>query len=129
MTDRDLVISLRADPVIDQLARELGARAFERGEAYRVGGNELAARFGFKKRVGALLVQDEVGTLNALWTMRRHLELGFTEYIWRTCQDEQVRPEHAAREGKVYAYADPPFDGNPGEAPLCRCTAEAIIDD
>lgn len=129
MTDRDLVTSLRADPAIDQLVRELGARVFERGEAHRVAGNELAARFGFTKKVGGLLVQDEVGTLNGLWTMRRHLEAGIARYRWRTCLDERVSAECAAREGQVFRYDEPPPGGPPGMATLCRCTGEPMFED
>jgi SPP1 gp7 family putative phage head morphogenesis protein len=45
-------------------------------------------------------------------------------YIWRTSGDDKVRPSHAANEGRVFAWNNPPDTGNPGEAPNCRCTAE-----
>jgi hypothetical protein len=47
-------------------------------------------------------------------------------YIWRTVRDAHVRPAHAAREGKVFRWSNPPQGGNPGEAPNCRCWAEPL---
>lgn len=45
-------------------------------------------------------------------------------YTWRTAGDDKVRPSHAANEGKVFAWDNPPETGNPGEAINCRCWAE-----
>ncbi len=47
-----------------------------------------------------------------------------THYIWRTRKDGKVRPEHAANEGKVFAWDNPPPTGHPGDDYGCRCTAE-----
>lgn len=48
-------------------------------------------------------------------------------YIWRTAGDDKVRPSHAANEGKVFAWDNPPPTGNPGDAGNCRCVAEPYI--
>ncbi|WP_082074554.1 phage minor head protein [Martelella endophytica] len=47
-----------------------------------------------------------------------------SHYIWRTQHDERVRPSHAANDGNIYAFDNPPATGNPGEAYGCRCWAE-----
>ena len=47
-----------------------------------------------------------------------------THYIWHTAGDDKVRPSHAANEGRVFAWNNPPPTGNPGDEPGCRCTAE-----
>ena len=47
-----------------------------------------------------------------------------THYVWRTARDERVRSAHAANQGRVFAWGDPPETGHPGEAPRCRCWAE-----
>lgn len=47
-----------------------------------------------------------------------------THYIWRTRRDGQVRPSHAANEGKIFAWDSPPPTGHPGDEYGCRCTAE-----
>jgi len=74
-----------------------------------------------------LIARDQIGKLNGQLTRRRQTEAGATEYIWRTVQDNRVRAEHAEREGKKYAWANPPADGHPGEPINCRCFAEPVF--
>ena len=45
-------------------------------------------------------------------------------YIWRTRGDGKVRPEHAANDGKIFAWDEPPSTGHPGQEFGCRCWAE-----
>jgi hypothetical protein len=47
-------------------------------------------------------------------------------YVWRTREDDKVRPSHAANDDKVFAWNNPPPTGNPGEDYGCRCHAENI---
>lgn len=47
-----------------------------------------------------------------------------THYIWRTSGDDKVRPSHAANNGKIFAWDNPPETGHPGEDYNCRCRAE-----
>ena len=47
-----------------------------------------------------------------------------THYIWRTRSDGNVRPNHAANDGRIFAWDTPPATGHPGEDYGCRCTAE-----
>lgn len=49
-------------------------------------------------------------------------------YIWRGQDDASVRAAHAENDDRVFAWANPPAGGHPGEAWNCRCTAEPIID-
>lgn len=49
-------------------------------------------------------------------------------YIWRSQDDARVREAHAENDDRVFAWANPPAGGHPGEAWNCRCTAEPIID-
>ncbi len=57
-----------------------------------------------------------------MWSIKQ--ERPTTHYIWRTQGDGQVRPSHAANDGKIFAWDDPPSTGHPGEDYGCRCTAE-----
>lgn len=50
-----------------------------------------------------------------------------THYVWRTRGDGKVRPSHAANDGKIFAWDDPPPTGHPGEDYGCRCTAEPFL--
>lgn len=45
-------------------------------------------------------------------------------YTWRTARDERVRSSHAANEGRIFAWNDPPTVGHPGSQHNCRCWAE-----
>jgi hypothetical protein len=47
-----------------------------------------------------------------------------THYIWRTQGDNKVRSSHAANNGKIFAWDNPPETGHPGKDYGCRCTAE-----
>lgn len=52
-----------------------------------------------------------------------------THYIWRTQDDNKVRASHAANDGKIFAWDDPPATGHPGEDYGCRCWAEPYAPD
>jgi len=49
-------------------------------------------------------------------------------YIWRTRGDGNVRPSHAANDGRIFSWDNPPATGHPGEDYGCRCVAEPYID-
>lgn len=50
-----------------------------------------------------------------------------THYIWRTQGDDKVRASHAANNGKIFAWDNPPETGYPGDDYNCRCTAEPYV--
>lgn len=51
------------------------------------------------------------------------------QYIWRTQGDGKVRSSHAANNGRIFSWDDPPATGHPGEDYGCRCTAEPYVPD
>jgi len=53
--------------------------------------------------------------------------MGVEKFIWRTANDERVRPEHSARDGNTYTWANAP-EGGPGAPINCRCFAEPVFD-
>lgn len=57
-------------------------------------------------------------------TLKKHT--GY--YVWRTRNDRKVRPEHAANDGRVFSWDDPPDTGHPGEDYGCRCRAEPYVE-
>lgn len=50
-----------------------------------------------------------------------------THYIWRTRSDGKVRAAHAANNGRIFSWDNPPPMGHPGEDFNCRCTAEPYV--
>lgn len=97
--------------------------------------DRLMEEHGVTKRQAALIARDQVLSLNAQVTQKRHEAAGVSRYIWRTSGDGAVRPAHAKLNGKVFSYDDPPVVDpksgrreNPGEDYQCRCTAEPVIE-
>ena len=76
-----------------------------------------------------LIARDQIGKLNGQLTKLRQRNIGVTHYIWRGMLDERERQLHVDREGEKFAWDNPPEDGHPGEAILCRCYAEAVFPD
>ena len=76
-----------------------------------------------------LIARDQIGKLNGQLTKLRQQNIGVTHYIWRGMLDERERQLHVDREGERFAWDNPPEDGHPGEAILCRCYAEAVFPD
>lgn len=50
-------------------------------------------------------------------------------YTWRTAGDHKVRTAHAALNGRVFSWANPPDHGHPGSEPNCRCWPEPYYGD
>lgn len=77
------------------------------------------------KRRARLIARDQVSKLNGNLNRIRQDDIGITHYFWRTSEDERVRPDHEANNGKRFAWDNPPAaTGHPGEDIQCRCTAD-----
>lgn len=63
-------------------------------------------------------------TLKAAAKAEAEAEHTTTHYIWRTRGDNKVRASHAANNGKIFSWNDPPPTGHPGEDFRCRCWAQ-----
>lgn len=92
-------------------------------------------------RRGAFIARDQTASLNSMVNQQRNEDCGIRQYIWRTSEDERVvgdptglypkasraHGNHYARDNKIFSWDKPPFDGHPGIAINCRCTAKAYI--
>ena len=87
---------------------------------------DIIARTGVTRRRAETIARDQVGTLTAQLTRKRHQAAGITEFIWITQLDERVRPSHAERQGRRFSYANPPDGELPGSPINCRCTATPV---
>lgn len=125
--------------LIKSLPLEAGLRAQKLAQEAQMGGkraSEVAAELARTEEVTAsratLIARTEIAKANATLTTARAQFVGATHYIWRTAEDADVRDSHAAMEGKIFRFDDPPYvegEGNhgPGEIYNCRCYAEPII--
>ena len=77
-----------------------------------------------------LIARDQTAKTNAAITQTRQEDLGVKSYRWVTAGDERVRETHAANEGEIFDWDDPPAEtGHPGTDINCRCVAAPIIGD
>jgi SPP1 gp7 family putative phage head morphogenesis protein len=75
-----------------------------------------------------LIARDQTVKLSGELNRLRQQQAGIDQYTWRHSGKVNFRPEHKARDGKVFDWNDPPADGHPGNAINCGCTAQAYID-
>lgn len=104
-------------------------RAIAQGATPAQLAEEIKQASGVADRRAMLIARDQVGKYFGLVAKDRQRAMGVTRYVWRTANDERVRPEHAAREGEVFEWSDPPEGGHPGQDYQCRCVSEPVLDD
>lgn len=73
-----------------------------------------------------LIARDQTMKLNGDLNHLRQTNIGIKRYIWRTSQDERVRDEHAALEGRIFKWSEPPDVGHPGEDFQCVLSGSPI---
>ena len=104
-------------------------RNFQAGRRASFVAKEIQGVFATSNRRANLIAQDQIQKLNGKLTERRHANLGIEKYKWRTVLDHRVRDAHKVREGKIFSWDNPPYDGHPGEPVNCRCYAEPEFDE
>lgn len=88
---------------------------------------QIREEFGVTDRRATLIARDQIGKLNGQLTQLRQESIGVDSYTWRGILDARERPEHVAREGKVFQWSKPPDDGHPGQPIRCRCSAAPVL--
>jgi len=89
---------------------------------------QLSQLDGVSARRAEVIARDQINKYNGKMTQWRAKHIGITHYFWRSVGDESVRPEHVARNGKRFAYSEPPGDGPPGQPIQCRCYADPDLE-
>ena len=72
------------------------------------------------------LTRDQTNKSIGQLTQIRHSQLGVSQFVWRSVQDERVRPLHNTYNGRTFEWGREP-DGGPGSAIQCRCFAEGVV--
>lgn len=83
--------------------------------------------YGVTQRRAQLIARDQIEKLNGQLTAQRQRSIGVQSYRWRGVLDTRERDEHVAREGRIFSWDEPPYDGHPGEPINCRCWAEPVL--
>ncbi len=115
---------------------------------------ELASRFGVSRSRARLIARDQVNKYNGRLTQARQMQIGVSEYTWKTVEDVRVRgapggkypnarPSHWIMEGVKCRWDDPTVYHNgkkwvkrtqampkehPGQPIQDRCFALAVLD-
>lgn len=91
----------------------------------------LEERYGISRSRAEFIARDQTLKLNGQINKQKQTDLGITHYRWSTSKDRRVRDSHAALDGTIQAWDNPPNTGNgtnhPGEDYQCRCIAIPII--
>jgi SPP1 gp7 family putative phage head morphogenesis protein len=117
-----------SNDVLDRIERQTLGAIFE-GRGQEDIAKSLQDVAGIGRRRARLIAQDQAAKLNGAMNQFRQEQAGITHYKWRTIMDGRERPEHHARDKKVFSWTKPPSDGHPGHAINCRCRALAVITD
>lgn len=81
----------------------------------------VAANLSDALSVSTNAVSDFIGEASQV----RQTDIGIDSYQWRTRRDDRVRETHAANDGLVFSWDNPPAEtGPPGNDWGCRCVAE-----
>ena len=110
------------------MKRDLGrlatTKAFDQ-QAVRaiVGGAYGSAGYNLRR-----ITRDQTSKLIGQLNEERQTNIGITHYVWRTSEDERVRPTHRRNNGVQFAWNSPPIrTGHPGNDIQCRCTADPVL--
>lgn len=79
-----------------------------------------------------LIANDQTGSIISQLDSYRAKRAGARKYIWRSMEDNRVRPKHRELDGteQVYGNSDGGDDGQmPGEPIRCRCVALPVFDE
>lgn len=80
-----------------------------------------------------LIARTEVARTASGLTEARALHVGSEGYIWRTAEDDDVRPLHRKLNGRYFRWSSPPVSGSSGERAHagqiynCRCYPEPVV--
>jgi len=97
-----------------------GARA---GESTKSISERLQERLDVSESRADFIARDQVAKFNGDMMQLRQTSIGIRKYQWSTSHDERVRDTHAANDGKIFEWNNPPATGNPGQDFNCRCVA------
>jgi SPP1 gp7 family putative phage head morphogenesis protein len=128
----DLIVTLPRDAAT--VAQSMAHRAtMETGERAETLIRKLQGlQEGYPEYAARRLARTEVAKTQSLLVQAQAASLGIKQYIWRTVKDEVVRESHAAMEGRVCDFDNPPEveSGkfyNAGQTYNCRCYAEPLL--
>lgn len=116
----------------DQMRNGISGAVF-RGLQARIPARDLAREVRKVAGVGQsraeLIAADQLQKLTGALDEQRQKQAGIGKFEWAHSRKAKPRPEHVARDGKVYAWTDPVAKNDPpGRAIRCGCRARAVLE-
>lgn len=101
-------------------------RGFQERTGSRDVAREISRQIGISRRRALRIATDQANKLSGTLDRQRQREAGIEFWKWRHSGKRHFRPEHKARNGKIYTDKNAPQD-LPGQLPYCGCVREAVI--
>lgn len=74
------------------------------------------------------IASDQTVKLSASLDRERQLQVGMDDFEWMSSHKVHFRPEHAARDHKIFAWSSPVGTQDPpGWLPYCGCKAKGVL--
>lgn len=132
---REQVSLIRSIPLdAAQRVHDLSIKALEDGSRFKEIAEAIYNSGEVAKSSATLIARTEVSRTAANLTQARAEHVGSTHYLWMTSKDADVRSDHRALAGNVFAWDSPPVAdrrsgarAHPGCIYNCRCWAKPII--
>lgn len=89
----------------------------------------ISERLDIQRDRALRIASDQSTKLSASLDRERQEEIGINKFIWQHSGKVHFRPEHKARDGKVFSWQDPKLaDDLPGMKINCGCKAKGYIE-
>lgn len=116
----------------DQMRNGISGAVF-RGLTNRTPARDVAREIRKVANVGAsrarLIAADQLQKLTARLDQERQEQCGITKFRWLHSEKRYPRPEHVARNGKVYEWSSGVGKSDPpGRAIRCGCRAQPVLE-
>lgn len=110
--------------ISDIVYRGLQARTPSRDIA-----KEIAEATGLGRKRSLRIASDQTVKAAAALDRLRQEQLGFDRFVWKHSGKRHYRPEHKARDGKVFSWeSEVGRNDPPGFQPFCGCHARAHLE-
>ncbi len=101
-------------------------RGYQNRTPVREVAKQIDEAVGLGRQRAVRIASDQSKKISAALDRERQAEAGIDQFKWRHSGKLHPRLDHKARDGIIYAWADPPSE-LPGELPWCGCRAQAYI--
>lgn len=129
--DRNMSLIRNVSDETRQRIADIFFRNYQQRTPLRQVAKEISEAVGLSRARSLRIASDQTTKLAAALDEERMKEAGITKFQWVHSGKVHFRPEHKARDGKVYnwATARSVLKGDlPGVAINCGCKAKAVID-